>query len=580
MSNGSRTKGALASALGHIGINTVFGIPGTQNLELFEALRRSEIRTILPTTETAAAFMANGYFRASGRPAAIATIPGPGFLYALTGLAEARHDSAALIHLVSAPDGHSDKKFRLQALDLRDIAAPIVKGWLTASDALEVADAIADAYVMSMSGEPGPVVVEIARQACLAEPIATATERPLVFAADPDPSSIAKSVAKITTARRLAILAGQGASGASKTLMELAELLRAPVVTTCSGRGVVPESHRLSIDAGVGAGGVGLVNDLFKECDVVLAIGCKFSHNGTSGFELVIDESKLIHVDASKGTLSSGNYRANLAICSDAQAFLEHLLKHKHDLASSVTGFSDGELAKWKNRVRQSQADCFKFEPVLSGGDIKVSEVILALNETLSDRACIVTDSGMHQNLTRNYVRVQRPRGLITPSDLQSTGFGLPAAIGAKLACPDDRVVAVIGDGSFASTAMEITTARREGLDLMIVLINDGKLGSIRMQQLTRFGREHAVSTGCCDCRSIVESCGAEYMSLGTDIAESVQRFAAASGVRLLEVRTCDSPKLGGMVNKSILREKVLDSPVAVAAKKTRAIVNSKRKRS
>ncbi|MFC1476267.1 thiamine pyrophosphate-binding protein, partial [Candidatus Zixiibacteriota bacterium] len=303
----------LCSLLEELGIRVVFGLPGGESVGLFEELRKSALRTILTVDERAAAFMANGYYRAAGAPAAVVVSSGPGFTNTLTGLAEARHDSAALVCLAIGFGFFPEKKFRLQVVDQPAMSAPVVKAAFQVDRAEDLARTISEAYAVAVSGEPGPVLVETNR-GVLAQRAEFSRQELQHQAADSAPAEklIGELVDYLAPDRRVVLYAGQGAAGAANEVRLLAEYLHCPVLTSGSARAVIPENHPLSFyyDFSWGSGGE-TINRLITQSDVVLALGIKFTHNGTRGFQLQIPAEKLVHIDASSEVLGA-NYPAAL----------------------------------------------------------------------------------------------------------------------------------------------------------------------------------------------------------------------------------------------------------------------------
>ncbi|MGH8163583.1 MAG: thiamine pyrophosphate-binding protein, partial [Rhodanobacteraceae bacterium] len=342
----------ICETLRVLGVDCVFGLPGTQNVALFEALRTSKLHTVVATNELSAAMMANGYYRASGKPAALLTIPGPGFTWALTGLAEAKLDSAALLHITCMPATSPGQAFPLQALDQAAVAAPLVKRVFTLDRAEDAASVLSGAYAECLAGEPGPVLVQVAKRVWdeTAPGEIAATQAPDTTDSV-DPMTVTAVASAITGARRCVLLLGQGCVAAVDPAMQLAERLRAAVVTTTSGRGVIAEDHPLSLGFELGDNRTGTLNELIESSDLVLAIGCKFSHNGSRGFRLRVPENKLIHVDASADVLGA-NYPARVAIHADARVFLAALLAQIDTIDGEAGGFSGEELARWRARCR------------------------------------------------------------------------------------------------------------------------------------------------------------------------------------------------------------------------------------
>ena len=548
----------ICDALQRAGVDCVFGLPGTQNVPLYEALRTSALRTVVATHELSAAMMANGYFRASGRAAALVTIPGPGFTWALTGVAEATLDSAALLHLVGSPATTPGARFQLQALDQAALARPLVKAIHRIEHVRDMAGVLAAAHAQALAGEPGPVLVEIAQalldargptSSVLSDNMPSEHPTPLAWRSDVDAATHT-----LATARRCVIFAGQGSHAAASLLLQLAETLSAVVVTTTSGRGVVAEDHPLSLGFELGDNGAGTLNALIEASDVVLAIGCKFSHNGSHGFRLRIPTDKLIHVDASVDVLGA-NYPARLAICADARTFLASVLAQLDQHAQRPPGFSAGEIARLREQGHAEGASDLLVEPRIHGTDSGKPEAFFAaLRRAMPRASCLVTDSGRHQVLTRRHFRVLHPRGLITPTNLQSMGFGIGAAIGACLADPARPVVALIGDGGLAMSGLELLTAVRERLRLTVIVFVDGAYGLIRDQQLAAAGRSHGTEFSGPDCAALAAAVGAAHVRLRGDADAVLSAALASNGVTLVEVALGDTLPMHWMRAKSVAR--------------------------
>ena len=527
---------ALCRALERAGIDTVYGLVGTQTLSLFEALRTSRLRTVSPTDELKAAFMAIGHYRATGRPAALTTIPGPGFTYALTGLAEARHDSAALVYLAVVKSDPPGERFQFQVLDQAAMAAPVVKAHLYADSAENIPTLVTRAAQEAVAGEPGPVLVEIPA-ALLDERIRLATQG---TSTAPTPVGVSADdrrviIERFDKARKPLLLIGQGAAGEPEGLRTLAERRRAPIAATCSGRGTIPEDHPLVACADLGAGAVDELNALIDACDLVLALGCKFTHNGSAGFRLRLPAEKLIHVDASPEVLNA-NYRASLAAAGDVPALIRELVSATGD-NSGPSEWTDDELRSRRERIRTAMQKAAGELPLLQDGGDDVRAFFAALDSALPSRSIVVTDTGLHQTLARSFLTVRSVRGLITPADFQSMGFGLPAAVGAAMAAPGRHVAAIIGDGGMAMAAMELVTAVRENVPMTVFVFNDGGFGLMRRLQVAYYGATHAVALTNPDFRSLAQAVGAEYVRIAAPLHESMRAALSSRKVVLAEVR-------------------------------------------
>jgi acetolactate synthase-1/2/3 large subunit len=544
----------ICDALLAAGVECVFGLPGTQNVPLFEALRTSRLRTVVATHELSASMMANGYYRGSGKLAALATIPGPGFTWAMTGIAEASLDSAALLHLVGQPAMAPGRAFQLQAIDQAAIAGPLVRAIHRIDAAADAARAIARASADALSHEPGPVLVHIARKALGSGDTDTtrANARPAPPPA-PDGDLVAETVAMLAAAPRCVIFAGQGCQHVAAGLAQLAERLAAPVVTTTSARGVLPEDHALSLGFEFAGNGAGTLNELVASADAVLAIGCKFSHNGSRGFALEIAPEKLIHVDAAAHVLGA-NYPARIAVHAEAGAFIDALLARLGATAETKRGFAPDALRRIRERAREETIGDM-VEPSIHGvASKKPADFFAALRAALPRESVLVTDSGLHQMLARAHFRVLAPRGLIVPTNLQSMGFGIGAAIGAAIGDPSRTVVALVGDGGLAMSGLEIATAVREKLRLVVIVFVDGAYGLIRFQQLAGTGRTFATELVPVDVAALADAVGARHVRVEGDADATLRNAIAFDGVTLVEVAVGDSLPMHWMRAKSLAR--------------------------
>jgi acetolactate synthase I/II/III large subunit len=532
------------------GVAHAFGVPGSQNLALYEALRRSRIRSVLATNELAAGFMANGYYRACGRIAPLLTIPGPGFTWALTAVAEALQDSVALVHLVGRPPG-PDHRLHLQAIDQRAVAAPLVKGTFRIDEPQDIEPVLMEAMRVALEGEPGPVLVEWTAQAMEgAAPRAVAGEpAPGRASAGNDVSGV---VARLVNAKRPVLLVGQGAIDAAALVRELAECLGAPVFSTASGRGVLPEDHPLALGFDGERGNVAELNRLVAASDLVLVLGCKLGYSGTIGFQLKLPADLVVRVDASADVLGV-TCPASTALAERVEAFLGRVVPEvAGHRPAHANAWERHEVAEWVQRLRVSVVGAP--EPVVQGGEPQVAQFFSALRRALPREAIVCADSGLHQQLLRRHYEVLAPRGLLFPSDYQSMGFGLPAAIGAKLAAPDRPVVAVLGDGGFAMSGLELLTAVREGIALTVIVFNDGQLNRIRLEQFAAYGRTSSVRLSNPDFETFASSVGANYALVDGNPESMLRHCVERRGVTLVELRLGDSAGIHALRARGLAR--------------------------
>lgn len=535
---------AVARVLAKLGVPVIFGVPGTQSMDLLEATRVHGLRLIVPTHELAAAFMAQGYARTNGTVGVLFLIPGPGVAYSVAAIAEARHDSAALLVITTAPRRIPGTHFGLQDIDQLSLLRGITKAFLNVTDRQQLAARVAEAYSLAGSGEPGPVVVEIAPELLLER----AAYDDLAWIATThldcesvDTGKLTNLVEELGNVRRPLLFLGQGASDGAKSARGIAERLGCPVVTTCSGRGIMSEAHPLVLVFDRGRGGPELLNELLERADLVLAVGCKWTHNGSSGYQMHIPSSKLIRVDASPEVVA-GNYPAVMAFVADGAKLLEQLDAALCASGVDISGWTSAELGAVRARLAEQKRIIATEDPRIGGVfGCHVEQFFRELQDVLPDDTRLVTDSGFHQFLARTYFTVQAPRGLLAPIDFQSMGFGLPAAIGAKIASPSSETVAVIGDGGFLMSGMEILTAIREGIDLTIAVFVDGHYGLIRSHQVGRYGRATGDQVLLPDLAIFAAAVGARHHRFEPGQVEALRGFFGQKGVRLLEVPLGDS---------------------------------------
>ncbi len=546
----------ICATLVDLGIVVVFGLPGSQNVVLYEALRRSGVRSVTASDEGAAAFMAAGYARASGQVAVLTTIPGPGFLYALPGITEARDDSAALLWLTlrQPPDAQA---FPLQRIDQADVARSLVKHCHFVERPEDLAPVLHLAWRQAASGEPGPVLVEV--DTALLTRDAPATEGP---ADDVDvPGVTSEVLERLRVARRPLLWVGQGAQGSSKALRAFVHRWRVPVCSTCSGRGVVPDDDPHALVADLSFGVPAWLDQAIGSADLVLVLGCKFTHNGSAGGRLHLPAEKLVRVDASAAVLAA-NYPAQFQVCARIEDFIASVMIA--ELGESA--WTASEIATLRELSLQERARPVEHEPAIVAPDIPdVHALFDTIASAFGPDVVYTTDAGLHQALVRRYAHVNSAGGLLCPSDFQSMGFGLPGAIGAALARPAATVVACVGDGALTLSLGELMTAAREGVDLVVVVFNDGAYGLIQRQQLMTFGYEHATSLLNPDFSVLAQAIGCGYFSVANDGAAAFQAAAASRGLRLIEVE-CSSPtSLRRNAFKSAMREGVVRSMPAPA---------------
>lgn len=503
----------LKTIAGHIidyierrGIDTVFGIPGSHNVELFDALRTSGMKTILTTSELSASFMAEAYGKITGKPAALVIVPGPGLTYASTGIAGACLDSTPMLVIIGGYGNNDEGKcFHIHGLPQEEIASHLAKAYFRIDSADETEEILCRAMNEIYYQEPGPVVVEvpvnIQRESGSIRK-ARGEERKTVLDSN---RQIDEAVRLISGAKRLCIYAGQGGFGAGELIRELAEKFSAPVATTISGRGVIPEDHPLCAGYGFGPTGETAARKAFAECDVLVSIGCKFSEMTTGGWNLDVPPVH-VRIDVSRESVEA-NFSGSVNIVMDAKEALEQLLD-RIELPDDLEIKDRGSRIEKMLTGKTGQAD------TSDSGRISPEFFYTALRNVLPRDGILCCDCGMHQMFAFSHYPVYEPRTFINTVDYQSMGFGVPAAIAAKRVFPERAVMAVVGDGGFLMTGMELINAARDNLSPVIFVFRDNGLGLIEGLQKHVYQRTFAVKLRNPDYKSLAESFGVSYALL------------------------------------------------------------------
>lgn len=479
-----RTSGArlIVQALEAEGVRYTFGIPGTHNIELYDELERSAMITpVLVTSEQAAAFIADGLARTTGRPGVLNLVPGAGVTHALSGIAEAYLDNVPMVIIAAGIRTDTGKAYQLHAIDQLAVLTPVTKGAFHASTPDEIYPLIRRAFELATRGTPGPVAVEIpANFLLLSQEIEEIRFAPTPNApAMPDPDLLRRAADLLNAARKPALYLGAGAVAAREELIAIAERLGAPVTTTIQGKGVFPEDHPLWLWNGFGASAPAFVRKAMDVCDVLLAIGCRFGEVATASYGLVPPEN-LIHVDIDPAVIGQ-NFPVAVGIPSDARAFasaLLPLLRKRTGSESLTRAIRSGHAAVrdgWRKSPSRDRVTPFAF--------------FEALQRHAGADTVYTTDSGNGTFLAMEHLRLSRPRCFIGPVDFSCMGYAVPGAIGAKWGNRERDVIALAGDGALLMTALELIGASSYGIAPMICVLRDGKLGQIAQFQKVPLNR-------------------------------------------------------------------------------------------
>ena len=510
----------VVRALEDEGIPFTFGIPGTHNIELYDALSHSQrVRAVLVTDEQSASFMADAVWRASGKLGCANVVPGAGLTHAMSGIGEAFMDNVPMLVLGCGIRRDTGKAYQLHDVDQVAMVKPVTKAQILVEEGEDLYVAIRRACRLAREGAPGPVFVEIPANLYLFTHDPTFEMPAEPPPAEPNAADVERAAAVLNVARRPLLYLGLGAAGAQ--LVRLAEQLDAPVATTFQGKGVFPETHPLALWPGFGDAAPPFARAIAGECDATLAIGCRFGEVATGSYGLRIP-GPLIHVDIEPAVLGR-NYPAAVAIAADAARFVDALLPRLTPRPR------DGEL---RDRIGAGHADVRQgWTPRTGGVGVSPYPLIVALQARFGKDAIFTSDSGNGTFLAMEMLRLEGPGRFLAPVDYSCMGYAVPAAIGAKLARPECPVIALAGDGAFLMTGLELLTARHLGVGAAVFVLRDRELAQIAQIQDVAFNRKTASVLPDYDLQALCEGMGVECVPLDgdDDIPAVVERVAGAT---------------------------------------------------
>lgn len=489
-------------------VRWTMGIPGTHNIELYDALgRSSRVRPILVTDEQSASFMADGVSRSSEHLGCVNVVPGAGLTHALSGIAEAYLDGTALLVLACGIRSDTGMAFQLHDIDQMAVARPVTKAQLRPEKGGEIYDSVRRACRLARTPPQGPVMVEIPadhylfrHNARLEEPIEKAPAAPA-----PGPDEVGAVRALLKESRRPLLYLGLGAAPAAHDLVTLAERLEAPVATTFQGKGVFPENHPLWMWCGFGSAAPAFVQRIARTRDLTLAIGCRFAEVGTGSYGLE-PPGPLVHIDIDASVLNC-NYQAKVAVVADSALLVSSLLEdlpakgEDRELRRAIQTGHERVRARWAAEGRESRG-------------VAPPHLLSALQEVFGPETIFTADSGNGTFLAMECLRLSGPRSFLAPIDYSCMGYAVPAALGAALACPDRPVVALAGDGAFLMTGLELLTASSLRLPVTVLVLRDRELAQIAQFQQTAYARKTASVLPDYDLSAICRGLGVECISL------------------------------------------------------------------
>ena len=478
-----KLKGAriLIEELIRQGVDTVFGYPGGAVLNIYDELyqSRDRIHHVLTAHEQGAAHAADGYARASGKVGVVIATSGPGATNLVTGIANAYLDSVPLVAITGNVATEALGRDSFQEVDIVSITQPVVKHNFMVKDVSELEQTIKEAFLIANSGRKGPVLIDIPKDVQVNEceyGIAVLPKMPEKAELPYDEEGV---IQLLNSAKKPFIYAGGGiiACRGEDYLRTLAEKLNAPVALSMMGRTAFPDSHPLSLGL-VGMHGSYQAAKVQSECDLMLAVGVRFSDRATGNLSSYTKNCKIIHVDIDKAELGK-NLSPDFSVQSDVKKWMKAVLP---------------KLKERKNPEWWREIESYKKVNIPEKGSFHPRNILETLRRFTKDDTVVATDVGQHQMWTAQYYRFEKPGTFLTSGGLGTMGYGLGAAIGACLAKNKEETVLITSDGSFSMNCNELCTAVKEGLPITIVLLNNQVLGMVRQWQTAFFGERYSAT--------------------------------------------------------------------------------------
>ncbi|MDD4359642.1 MAG: biosynthetic-type acetolactate synthase large subunit [Syntrophaceticus sp.] len=467
----------IVKSLEQEGVEVVFGYPGGAVIPLYDKLYDSPLKHVLVRHEQAAAHAADGYARATGKTGVVIATSGPGATNLVTGIATAAMDSIPMVVFTGQVARPAIGRDSFQEADITGITLPIVKHSYLVRDVNELASTIRSAFYLAGTGRRGPVLIDLPKDIQMAE-AEFSYPREISFRGycvpgEPNSTMIYQAAKKIGLARKPLLYAGGGviSSDAAEELTQLAEKTSMPVTSTLMGKGAIPDDHPLSLGM-LGMHGTYYANQAVSHCDLLIAVGARFDDRVTGSLDTFASHAEIIHIDIDAAEIGK-NVRVQCALHGDVKVVLQELIKR-------IEGVPQTE--KWLEQIA-----CWKEEhPLTYQQDeetIKPQYVVEQISELTEGKAIVTTEVGQNQMWAAQYYKANIPRCFISSGGLGTMGYGLPAAVGAQMGCPDQLVIGISGDGSFQMNLQELATIVQFQLPVKIVILNNGYLGMVRQWQ-------------------------------------------------------------------------------------------------
>jgi acetolactate synthase I/II/III large subunit len=535
-----RAVDALMECLKAEGADVVFGLPGGANLPTYDAFYDAGIRHILVRHEAGGGHAAEGYAKATGKVGVSMGTSGPGATNLVTPICDAMMDSVPVVFITGQVQTHLLGTDGFQEADTIGITMPIVKHSFMIQHPMELPRTIHEAFHIARSGRPGPVVVDIPSDLSRAdipyEPVQDVHLPGYQPTTSGNQKQIRLAAKALAGSRRPVIYAGGGvvSAGASAELVELATVDRLPVTCTLNGLGAFPAPHPQWLGM-LGMHGTRTANYAMDEADLIIAVGARFDDRITGKLSEFAPRAKFVHIDVDPAEISK-NVPAHIPIVGDAANILPRLTAEYRALEPDPA-----RLEEWWSRIRTWQERHPLGFDDSTDSEIKPQYMVKALCEATGGEAIVCSDVGQHQMWAAQYYDFPAPRRWINSGGLGTMGFGLPAAMGAKVGCPDETVVCISGDGSIQMNMQELATCAQEGIDVKVFIMNNNYLGMVRQWQELFWDRRYSqVDTGQWpDFVKVAEAYGATGVRLDDKhtLVQDMREAIATPGPVLVDVR-------------------------------------------
>ncbi|MDR2683167.1 MAG: biosynthetic-type acetolactate synthase large subunit [Dysgonamonadaceae bacterium] len=474
---------ALLKALIHQGVDTIFGYPGGQAIPIYDALYdyKDRLNHILVRHEQGATHAAQGYARVSGKVGVTLVTSGPGVANTITGIADAMMDSTPIVVIAGQVPATLLGTDAFQEVDVIGVTQPITKWAYQVRNSNDMAWAVARAFYIASTGRPGPVVLDIAKNAQVGiteyEPVTIDYIRSYIPVPEMEPERIAEAARLINEAKKPLALVGQGVilGHAENELLAFLRKADIPAASTVLGLSALPSGDPLNVGM-LGMHGNVAPNLKTNECDVLIAIGMRFDDRVTGDLNRYARQAKIIHLDIDAAEIDK-NVRVDVPVLGDAKVTLAEITRRLKE--NQHTAWREEFRSPWEKEIQA----VIRPELYPASGPLKMGEVVHKVSEATGHQAVLVTDVGQNQMIAVRYFKFNRTRSLVTSGGLGTMGFGLPAAIGAKFGAPDRTICLFTGDGGLQMTIQELGTILQSDIDIKIILLNNSFLGMVRQWQ-------------------------------------------------------------------------------------------------